>query len=215
MPQPPKDSWPTSKKRQIKALGAIEDLYGDSEYQEEEIVEPRPSNCENKLYPKKGCKPEERSRIEWAGNNVPRRTLQDAFETPKEWQEQCIVIEWVNLQPLLRGYVIKIGNEGRRTPQQGAFAKRLGLLPGASDLFVARPAGGFHGLFIEMKQHRDYSPSEKRSPSWLAQAEFMRRMQSAGFAATFAFGADQAIQFIKSYIGNSFNCVESEQHVQS
>ncbi len=93
-----------------------------------------------------------------------------------------------------------IGNEGRRTVVQGAIAKSMGLLPGASDLLIARCCGPYAGLFMEVKQAREYSDSEKRTEHWLRQEAFQARMRAAGYATCFAFGCGHGITLITHYL---------------
>lgn len=120
----------------------------------------------------------------------------------KEYFEQVDTYLWTQTQDILRGYVMKIGNEGKRTIAQGAMQKQLGLLRGASDLFIARPFGKYHGMWIEMKQDREYTASERAKDSWIAQEEFQSRMRSVGYYACFAFGVRDAIDLIIEYIRN-------------
>ncbi len=138
-----------------------------------------------------------------AGTNVPRRTSKNfklKVQTRKEWREQVDIYQWTQTQEVLRGFTMKFDNEGRRNVVQAAVAKRMGLLAGVSDLFIARPAGRFCGLWIEVKQNREYTPSERRSETWKRQEAFQARMRSVGFACRFAFGAEDGIKIIRSYI---------------
>lgn len=118
----------------------------------------------------------------------------------KEWREQADIYQWCQTQECLRGFVMKIDNEGRRNVIQAAVAKRMGLLAGVSDLFVARPAGQFYGLWLEVKQAREYTPVQRRSETWKRQEAFHARMRSVGFACGFAFGAQHGIKILKAYI---------------
>ena len=49
----------------------------------------------------------------------------------------------------------------------------MGLMAGASDLFLAMPSGGYHGFFVELK-----APSKK--PTML-QLEFMDKVRQHGY----------------------------------
>jgi len=106
-----------------------------------------------------------------------------------EQDEQILLVDWLNKCTTIP--VIKIDNEGKRTPWGGALAKRMGLYPGASDLFLARPSQGFHGLWIEMK-----SVKGKVSAT---QKEFMTRMFEEGYAITTCYSGDEAIKFVKKF----------------
>ncbi len=130
--------------------------------------------------------------------NVSRGTLKPKHR--KEWKEQEEIYRWTQLNHLLKGFVMMIGNEGRRTMIQAAVAKRMGLLAGSSDLFIARPAGKYCGLWLEVKQSREYTLSERKKDTWLRQEAFQERMRSVGFAARFAFGAERGIKTIQAYL---------------
>lgn len=111
----------------------------------------------------------------------------------KEWQEQEALIEWISYQyPFLLDYTIKIHNEGKFSQFVGKRLNAQGRLKGASDLFIAYPSKGFHGLFIEMKT-KDGKLSKKQS-------EFLFRMSNVGYKATACWGADQAITVIREYV---------------
>ena len=118
----------------------------------------------------------------------------------KEWREQVAFVDWCLLHPAFRDDFIRIGNDGCRTKAQGYIAKRMGLRPGASDLFLSRPSGGYHGLFIEMKEARYYPPSKVREEHWIRQKDFLETRRERGYAALFAFGCDHAIKIAEAYL---------------
>lgn len=64
---------------------------------------------------------------------------------------QKTVMQWANVHPLLRGFIIHIPNEGKRTSRYGKSLKDLGMRPGVADLFIAMPRHGFCGAWIELK----------------------------------------------------------------
>lgn len=124
---------------------------------------------------------------------VPRKIL------PKEWEEQAAFVRWLDMSPLAKGSYFSIPNEGERTYATVRRLKAQGMKPGVSDLFIFIPTRYHHGLFIEFKQAREYSPSERRKPSWIAQEMFQVNVRAAGYAAEFAFGCDHAIQILQRY----------------
>lgn len=128
-----------------------------------------------------------------------KRTVAPAH--PPEWREQAALVKWCMSHPALRGHVINIRNEGRRTAAQANVARMMGLRKGAFDLFLARPAMGSHGLFLDVKQAREYTPSETRTPTWLAQVEFQATMRGAGYGAEFAYGAEHGRILVLEYMG--------------
>jgi len=110
-----------------------------------------------------------------------------------ESQEQVALMDWLRLQyPEVAKHTIYITNERKQSPRMGALFKRKGLLPGASDLFIAWPSANFHGLFLELKTKVGIvSPTQK---------EFLQRMDAKGYCARVARGADEAIEVIKEYL---------------
>jgi hypothetical protein len=75
-------------------------------------------------------------------------------------------------------------NENNGTPMWRQIGQRMGVMPGASDLFF--PAGNdyFKGLWIELK-------TEKGSASE-AQMKFIEKMCLLGYAAFITYGYDEA-----------------------
>lgn len=128
------------------------------------------------------------------------RRKQDIAQELSEDREQIALVTWCRYQPALKNKVIKINNEGIRKPWYVEKLKAMGMLRGTSDLFIARPTGGFHGLWIEIKRARHYTPSEMRSDTWLAQEAFLQEMRDAGYAGHFAYGCQHGIELIKSYL---------------
>lgn len=119
---------------------------------------------------------------------------------PSENQEQRALVKWIRMQRIYGDLLIKLNNEGKRTVQQGYHLKLMGMLPGASDLFLAYPTTQHHGLWLEVKQNRRYTPSEMAKPSWLAQQRFLNRMVSVGFSGHFCYGWEHGKRLIESYL---------------
>ncbi len=111
-----------------------------------------------------------------------------------ESNEQIAAMDWLRLQhPKIAEYTLHIGNERKATYYAGYIMKRMGVLKGASDIFMAWPNGGYHGLFIEVK-----SKIGKPTPEQLA---FINRMNGVGYLAKICYGADEVISTIKEYLG--------------
>ncbi len=121
---------------------------------------------------------------------------------PYEREEQQWLVEWLRYHPILKDLVIKIDNEGERTPLQGHRLKCLGLRPGASDLFIPypSPSKAYCGLFLELKRAKTYSNSERLTPTWLAQEEFQDKVKRVGFAAHFCYGWQEGKRIIENYL---------------
>lgn len=193
-----KDGWDLTKKQREKYLEATKLLYAPLRKDYAGNVAPRVSVADLKLCAISSHPEIPDSSLQHGGSKVPRRTLKPKHR--KEWREQEEIYRWTQLNYLLKGFVMMIGNEGRRNVVQAAVAKRMGLLAGSSDLFIARPAGKFCGLWLEVKQAREYAISERKKETWVRQEAFQARMRSVGFAARFAFGAENGIKIIQSYL---------------
>lgn len=113
-----------------------------------------------------------------------------------EHAEQVAIFEWANLNmakyPQLEN-LFAIPNGGQRSRVTGAMLKAEGVKSGVPDLCLPAPSGNYHGLFMELKR-RD---GGKVSP---AQADWIKRLNQAGYLAIVAFGAKEAIQIIKDYL---------------
>lgn len=137
---------------------------------------------------------------------VPRGTRKPAkSKARKEWREQADVVKWCKKHPLIAEDVIRIENERKRNMAQAYVARMMGLHSGATDLFISYPSSGYHGLWLEMKQDRNYTASDRRKSSWVAQEKFMDRKRKQGYAAAFAFGAEQGIEIISRYLDGNLN----------
>jgi hypothetical protein len=116
-----------------------------------------------------------------------------------EHVEQSNVVRWFRLQyPKLTMFAIPNGShlagDVRVRAIKMAKLKEEGLLPGASDLFLAFPSGKWHGLFIEMKSSRGKVSDE--------QSKFMKAVTDSGYAAYVCYGFDEAKIVIQDYLGN-------------
>ena len=82
--------------------------------------------------------------------------------------------------------------------------KKLGgNTAGWPDLFVAQPASGCHGLFLELK--REGVRIHKRDGSFASdhlaeQAEVLQRLREAGYRAEFAIGFEAAVSLINEHL---------------
>lgn len=111
----------------------------------------------------------------------------------KESNEQIAAMDWLRLQhPEVSLHTMHIGNERKASYYAGYMMKRMGVLKGASDLFIAWPSGSYHGLFIEVK-----SKTGKPTP---AQNEFIERMLKKGYHACVCYGADEIMNTIIWYL---------------
>ena len=99
----------------------------------------------------------------------------------------------IRLHPWLAPFVMHIANERKTRPWEGAMLKRLGVMPGASDLFVAVPIlGKFGGFWIELK-----APGNKPT---LDQEEFLDRMAKRGYMTGWFDNWEKAWGAIENYL---------------
>lgn len=110
-----------------------------------------------------------------------------------ESNEQIAAMDWLRAQhPKIALHTMHIGNERKASYYAGYIMKRMGVLKGASDLFMAWPVAEYHGLFIEVK-----SKIGKPTPD---QKAFIQRMVGAGYCARVCYGAEHVISTMKEYL---------------
>lgn len=114
----------------------------------------------------------------------------------KETQEQIAVIDWCRWQenhyPELE-MIVHVPNEGKRSKIVGAELKRMGLKRGFPDLQLLVPNKKYAGLIIELKADKSKRLSKE-------QKEWIEKLNSYGYKAVRANGADEAIGIIKEYL---------------
>ncbi len=121
-----------------------------------------------------------------------------------ENQGQRALVKWWELtHPDLAEDLVKQNNEGERTKGQKIHLTLMGMKKGASDLFLALPAGVYHGYWLEMKCDRRYRPSEMLTDTWIAQEKFMMNRRKRGYAADFAYGWLHGKKLIEQYLSLS------------
>ena len=79
--------------------------------------------------------------------------------------------------------------------REAVNAKRTGLKRGVPDMFLAVPVGEWHGMFVELKRI-DGSLSDIKSD----QADWLQRLQNAGYQTVVAFGWKAAVAEIEWYL---------------
>lgn len=110
-----------------------------------------------------------------------------------ESAEQIAAMDWLRSQfPEVAEHTMHIGNERKSSLYMGAIMKKMGVLKGASDIFMAWPCGKYHGLFIEVK-----SLTGRASPE---QKAFIQRMRNVGYKAEICHGAEAVISTMREYL---------------
>ena len=119
-----------------------------------------------------------------------------------EHDEQCAVVRWFKLQyPKHAECIISSANGSHLagSPMQRARKmnrmKKEGLKVGVSDLFIAVPHEGYHGMWLEMKD-----AGKTFSSLSLDQVAHIDLMNDMGYMATWAAGFDDARRSIERYM---------------
>lgn len=117
-----------------------------------------------------------------------------------EHDEQAAVVQWADWtrwegEPIGLD-LFAIPNGGDRHPAVAAKLKAEGVRPGVPDLMLAIPLGGWHGLYVEMKDRN----GGRASP---AQLTWKSRLERRGYKVGICHGADEAIAEIRRYLGLS------------
>jgi hypothetical protein len=112
----------------------------------------------------------------------------------KEWQIQAALVKWARMKGLL---LMSIPNGAKRSLATTSREKAMGLLPGASDLFLAHPNALYAGYWIELKV-----PGKR--PTDL-QYEFMTKVRNLGYCADWFDDWIKAKQSIETYLANCYD----------
>ncbi len=109
-----------------------------------------------------------------------------------EDQEQIALMQWAALHPICKEYLIHIPNGGSRHPLEALKLKKMGVKRGVSDLFLAYPSRGFHGLWIEMKS--------KNGSITSYQKKWLHSMEGIGYNIFVAYSFEEAKETIQLYL---------------
>lgn len=116
---------------------------------------------------------------------------------PSEIQECVAYWEWSQNIPVLKDYLYKIPNEGKRSLSYGKKMKMIGLRSGLPDYHYPIPNETFNGFWLEMKTR------DKKNHSLPdLQKIWLNKLNKANHYATFAFGWEDAAEKTISYIKN-------------
>ena len=125
--------------------------------------------------------------------NYPDPTAAGSYRSNEtEAEAQRKLMRWADMIPFLRWFH-HIPNGGFRNAREAAHLKAMGVKAGVSDLFLPKPCGGFHGLYIEMK-------SEKGGTIREEQKAFIDAVRADGYAAFVCKGFDAAHECVEAYI---------------
>lgn len=114
-----------------------------------------------------------------------------------EAEEQSALFAWAKYHRVCKDYLFAIPNGGSRHPIEARNLKRQGVKAGVSDIFLAYPNKGYHGLWIELKRFRNPSRLTKDQQIWLM------RMRKVGYVAVHVAGWEIAKGVIEYYLDDN------------
>ncbi len=112
----------------------------------------------------------------------------------KESEHQKLIWKWAKQHPICCDFLCAIPNGGTRNIREAVNMKAQGVRSGVSDMFLAYPSDGYHGLWIELKRNPKVLGLSKNQIIWL------ERMLHVGYQALVAYGHEEAIKFIEEYL---------------
>lgn len=122
----------------------------------------------------------------------------------EEYKIQCAVVKYLILQYPKVEFRSDMG--GVRLPMGLAIKakKANGGRRAWPDLFIAEPAPGYHGLFIEVKKDRlevyGKRGEMRKSAHISEQNEKLESLRARGYAAEFGMGLEHCIEIIDNYL---------------
>lgn len=106
---------------------------------------------------------------------------------------QINLINWFKHEwPELSKDIHHIANERKCSDYQGKILQKMGVTPGFSDIFIAIPNNGFHGLLVELKTDK--------GKLTVLQSEFLYNKNQRGYFAIAVWGLESAQEVIKTYL---------------
>lgn len=103
------------------------------------------------------------------------------------------------VRPLI-DFMYAIPNGGKRDAREAARLKKQGVKAGVSDIHLILPAGGYGGLWVELKRpivKGKVKPSVQQS-----QKDWIETAESVGHKGLVAYGSDEAKAAIREYLGS-------------
>lgn len=112
------------------------------------------------------------------------------MKTPTECSEQIGFCNWLREKKIP---FYHIPNGGRRSPQEAAKFKRMGVSPGVPDICIPVPCGTYHGLYIEIKRKKGGKLSDN-------QKDWFELLRNQGYLVFEAKGCEEAILICDNYM---------------
>ena len=116
---------------------------------------------------------------------------------PTEYNECKSFWQWAAMYPDYQKNLIKHCNERIGGGWFTIILKAIGLRKGLPDYQYCKPNHKYHGLWIEMKRI-DERGKKKREE----QNEWIDRLMTNGYYATYCYGAMDAIKVFLDYVNN-------------
>jgi hypothetical protein len=136
------------------------------------------------------------------GPNSPLLELMRKQRKPasdREHEEQTALFVWIHenepKHPELRWFFAVPNWIGHHTKRHGARLKAEGRRPGVLDCWWPVSRGGYKGLVIEMKIHPNRLTADQK--------DWAQHLIDEGWRVEVAYSAEEAQQFIESYLGVS------------
>lgn len=128
-----------------------------------------------------------------------------AKPSPTEHQDAVALMNWAGFasgrMPALR-MLFAIPNGGDRNKIIGAMMKAEGVKPGIPDYMLPHCAGGWPGLFLELKRRTGGRLAEE-------QRERMRELAAEGYAVALARGWFEARAALERYIAGKWTAADN------
>lgn len=117
---------------------------------------------------------------------------------PTEHEEQVALFQWAEANegamPELR-LMFAVPNGGYRPMATAAMLHEEGVRAGVPDIFLMCRRGHYGALAIELKR------ADRSNHATDAQRDWIERLRAAGYMAVVCYGAQEAIEAIKAYLG--------------
>lgn len=110
----------------------------------------------------------------------------------EEHRLQCACVRWFRYA-YPHHLLYAVPNGGQRSVATAARLKAEGVLAGVPDLFLSAARGGFHGLYIEMKDGRKGRVSE-------SQRGVMERLTAEGYLCAVCRSFDEFRSTVEEYL---------------
>lgn len=110
----------------------------------------------------------------------------------------ALLVKWIDLVVLPDGlrpglFFYHVANGGGRSRVEAGILKGQGVRAGWPDYCLDLPAGGYHGLRLELKALDGPKPPDH-------QLEILERLESVGFKCCVAWGFEEAQAYVVDYL---------------